>query len=248
MSSGLDVVEPQRVIAPTTAARWHRDRWFFSGMALAAAVTVFVGFAPTYYLKGAFGAPTLPTVLHVHGLLFTTWIVLFVVQTGLVATKRTHVHRRLGIAGAVLAALMPVAGLAAALDSLGRGFTPPGGPPPHVFFVVPFFDLIVFATLCGTGLYFRRRSDTHKRLMLLATIGLLTAAIARWPGVGGGIPVFFALTDLFVVACFVYDRATRGRVHPAFLWGGLLLVASQPLRLAIGGTGAWLAFAKWIAG
>jgi hypothetical protein len=72
-------------------------------MAIVAALTVFVGFAPTYFLKALFGAPSLSPLLHVHGLLFTSWIVLLAAQTALVAGRRTDVHRRLGLAGGVLA-------------------------------------------------------------------------------------------------------------------------------------------------
>ena len=83
--------------------------------------------------------------------------------------------------------------------------------------------------------------------MLLATIAVLTAAIARLPYVLPLGPLaFFGLTDLLVLAAMAYDRWTRGRVHPALLWGGLFLIASQPLRMAIGGTGTWLAFATWL--
>jgi drug/metabolite transporter superfamily protein YnfA len=69
----------------------------------------------------------------------------------------------------------------------------------------------------------------------------------RWPG------AFFALrppgirgTCLFVVACLIYDRAAHGRVHPAFLWGGLFVMLSLPLRAAIGHTDAWVTFAGWL--
>jgi hypothetical protein len=83
--------------------------------------------------------------------------------------------------------------------------------------------------------------------MLTSTISILTPAIARVPGVLAGGPLaFFALTDLFLVACLVYDRRTRGRVHPAFWWGGGLLLLSQVARLAISGTAAWLALATWL--
>jgi hypothetical protein len=103
----------------------------------------------------------------------------------------------------------------------------------------------MFASLVGAGLSLRRRRETHKRLMLLATIALLTPALARIPFVGIGRPAMLG-TMLFVVVCLVYDRAAHGRVHPAFLWGGLLLILSMPARLAIGRTGAWLSFARWL--
>lgn len=247
MRAGVEVLEGRSVVGPGGATAWQRDRRFFSGMAIAAAVTVFSGFAPTYFLKGLFGMPPLPPFLHVHGLLFTSWILLFLVQARLIAVKRTDLHRRIGAAGGLLAVGMVGVGLAAAIASARRGFTPPGGPPPLVFFAIPLGDLVVFSTLVGVGLYLRRRTETHKRLMLLATIGLLTPAIARLPYVAAwGPPAFFGLTDLFIVTCLLYDRITRGRVHPGFFWGGLFILVSQPLRLLIAGTEPWLAFAGWL--
>ena len=226
---------------------WRRDRLFFSGMAVAVALVVFAGFAPTYYLKGAFGGPQLPPLLHVHGLIFTSWVVLFIVQTRLIASRRTPLHRRLGVVGGLTAVAMLVVGTLAAIAAARRGFTPPGGPPPLTFLIIPLGDLVVFSGLVGTALYLRQRSQTHKRLMLLATIALLTPAIARLPGIAAaGPPAFWGLTDLFIVACFVYDRVTSGRIHPAFKWGGLFVLAMQPLRLIVGGTGPWLAFAQWL--
>jgi hypothetical protein len=235
------------MFAQHTLATPRADRRFFTAMAIVAAITVFAGFAPTYFLKGAFGAPALPLLVHVHGLLFTSWILLFVTQTSLVAVRRTDIHRRLGILGAVLASAMVVVGLMTAIAAARRGASPAGGPPALQFLVIPFGDILVFASLIGTGLYFRRQPQIHKRLLLLATISLLTAAIARLPHVLPAGPLaFFGLTDLFVVACLAYDLVVRGRIHPAFIWGGLLLVLSQPLRLLLAGTDAWLAFATWL--
>lgn len=249
MSTGLPTGASTRVSASPALLTWRRDRWFFTGMAAAAALTIFAGFAQTYYLKGIFGTPPLSVLLHVHGFLFTTWILLFVTQTSLVAARRTDIHRRLGVAGGLLAAAMVVVGMMAAIDAVHRGSQPTGLPPPLVFFVIPFGDILTFGGFVGIGLYLRRRTQTHKRLMLLATIALLTAAIARLPGVlGTGPLVFYALTDLFIVACWLYDRLAHGRIHPAFLWGGLLLIASQPFRLWFGGTETWLAFARWLTG
>jgi len=224
-----------------------RDRRFFMTMAIVIASIVFVGFAPTFYLRAFYRPEPLQSVFHIHGLVFTAWVVLFVVQTSLVSARRTDLHRRLGVLGGALALLMLVVGYQAAVTAARRGFATPGLPPPLVFFVVPIFDLLVFATLVGTGLYLRRKPAAHKRLMLLSTVAVLTAAIARLPYVLPlGPPAFFGLTDLLIIAAMVYDWRTRGRVHSALLWGGLFLIASQPLRLAISGTDTWLALATWL--
>jgi hypothetical protein len=109
------------------------------------------------------------------------------------------------------------------------------------------FDLVVFAALVGAALWFRRNPAMHKRLMLLAMLAVITAAIARLPGVlPYGPPAFFGLTDLFLLAGIAWDKWTRGRVHPAYIWGGLFLVLSQPLRLVVSGTDTWMRIATWL--
>src|SRR5262245_49648069 len=91
--------------------RWQTHRAFFTGLSLVMVLAVLVGFSRSYYLKGLYGTPALPALFHVHGLLFTTWMLFLVVQTGLVATRHTPVHRRLGVAGGVLALAMTVAAI-----------------------------------------------------------------------------------------------------------------------------------------
>jgi hypothetical protein len=209
---------------------------------------ILAGFARTYYLKAYFGDPALPGLLvHMHGIVMTSWVVLFVTQVSLVAARRTRVHQRLGVLGAVLAALVLLVGTLTAIAAAARGATP--GPPALQFLVIPLGDLLVFALLVGTALYFRRRLDLHKRLMLLAAVNLLTPAIARIPFhfiETGGPLVFFGLTDLCVLACVVFDSIRHRRLHPAFLWGTILIVASQPLRLMLAGTDIWMRFATWL--
>lgn len=223
-------------------------RRFYVGVAIAVLITVFLGFSRSYFLKGYFGTPELSLYVHIHGLVFTSWVLLFLAQTTLVATGRTDVHRKLGVGGAVLAALLLIVGTTTAvLRVKGGGSSPIPGVPPLSFLAVPLFDMVVFAILISAGLVLRNRPDTHKRLMTLATIALMSAPIARIPGVlRAGPPGFFGLTDLFIVAMLVYDLSTRRKVHPATIWGGLVIVASQPLRLMISGTPAWLAFAGWL--
>jgi len=193
--------------------------------------------------------PALSVLLHIHGVVFSAWILLFAAQTTLVSAHRTDLHRRLGVAGAVLAGLLLVMGTATAILRVRGGSAPIPGVSGLAFLAIPMFDMVVFAILAGSGLALRRRLETHKRLMTLATIGLLSAPLARIPWVfRAGPPGFFGLTDLFIVAMLVYDLATRRRVHPATVWGGLVLVSSQPLRLMISGTAAWTAFAAWATG
>ncbi len=227
------------------------DRVFYSTMAIAMALAVFVGFGPTYYTK-IFGSAPMVTItggpftpiFHIHGALFTAWVVLFIVQTALVASHRVAVHRKLGIAGAVLAAAMVVAGLAAGITSAARGSAPPGITPVQ-FLAIPIFDMVVFATFVTAALYLRRNKEAHKRLMVLAYISILSAAMARLPGVLPLGPLgFFGLSTVFLVAGIIYDFVSRRRVHPAYLWGGSLFVISVPLRLAISGTSAWKSFAE----
>jgi hypothetical protein len=232
--------------APVSSARWHQ-RLFFTGVPIAMVVAVFVGFAPTYYLKTAYGTPALTPLYHFHGLLFSLWMVLLVTQPALVAARRVNLHRRLGIVGGVLATGMTATALAVAVDLGRRGAAPPGVPPLS-FLAVPLATVIVFPALIGAALAWRRQPEVHKRLMLIGTLELVPAGIARWPGLAGGPLAYFGLTDLFLVAMLLFDLATRGRPHPATVWGGLFLIASQVLRLVISGTGPWLAFAGWLVG
>lgn len=227
----------------------RRERLFYTGMAVAFLFIVFAGFARTYYLRPYFGTPQLTPLLHLHGLIFTSWIVLLLAQTALVAAKRTHLHRRLGWAGAALAVLMLLVGTTTAVVRAKEGAAPPGAASPLAFLTIPLGDMLVFALLIGAGFYYRRRLDVHKRLMLLATIAILPAAVARLPFdfiQRVGPLAFFGLPDLFVLVVLLYDLLTRGRPHRATVWGGLLVIASHPLRLFVGNTQAWLSFATWL--
>src|SRR5260370_5568926 len=94
----------------------------FSGMAVLTLATVFVGFARSYYLAGVFKAPLPSVVIHIHGAVFSSWVLLLLAQTSLVAAGRVDLHRRLGLLGFGLACLLVIVGLLAATDSLARHF------------------------------------------------------------------------------------------------------------------------------
>lgn len=226
--------------------RLRRDSIFFPAMAVAMALVVFIGFAPTYYLRSQFNGPELSLLKMVHGAAFTGWIALLIGQTGLIARGHRDLHRKLGVVGALLASLMIALGLALALDALRRGFTPPGGPPPATFFIVPLGDIFGFAILVGLGIANRKRLDWHKRYMLMGTVFLLGAGVARFRldfVQQAALPMAFLAQDLFVAALAAYDLSTRRRIHPATLISAGVMIASQVGRMAIGGTAWWQAFA-----
>jgi hypothetical protein len=231
----------------------NAERIFYSGMAIAMVATIFIGFAPSYYLIGLVEpyAPVLPMtpLSHLHGLLFTGWTLLFLAQTSLVAGGRTDLHRKLGLAGFALLPAMIVVALLASLHGAVRHAGPPMIPPLN-FLAVPLFDIPVFAILIGAALWKRREAQTHKRLMIIAMIGMLAPAIGRLP-VPAMLPppvFFFGVPDLFLLALVGWDLATRGRLHSATIWGGALLIGSQVLRTAVMTTPAWVAFATWATG
>ena len=229
------------------------DRPLYLLAAIVIPLIVLAGFARTYYLKGFFATPPLPNlIVQVHGVVMTAWVVLFIVQVTLVARRRTKLHQQLGILGAVLAALVFIVGILTALYAAARVLNdpnlviPPSNPQPLQFLVVPLGDMVIFAILITAALYYRKRLDIHKRLMLLAAINLLVPAIARIPLsfiTNGGPLAFFGLADLVLIGFVAFDTIRHKRLHPAFLWGGLLIVLAQPIRILLAGTQAWASFA-----
>jgi uncharacterized membrane protein YozB (DUF420 family) len=258
-----DIDKTSRDTRPTV-----RDRGaFYFGMAVAMSVIVFVGFGPTFYLNGylaeAFGRPplnALPPLIIVHGLVFTAWMILLMIQTGLVAQGQVRWHRRLGVAGAAVAALVVVLGtatnLASARRDLGTGAFD-ANPFIQVGIFAGFGSLIVFAALTGSAIYWRRRAETHKRLILLATIALLPAATGRVAAIiGFAVPALgplpflgLLLTDLFIVALLMHDWRTVKRLHPATLYGGLAVLGMQALNSSpLPGHPALHQLLRWLSG
>jgi len=232
----------------TSIDKRRAERIFYMAMSVAILITVFAGFSRTFFLRPYFQTQPLLPVLIAHGIIFSSWIILFLTQTTLIAAKRTRIHMRLGILGGVLASLMIIIGVYTSLVR-AKGPSPIPDVNPLSFLTIPLGDMLLFGILVGAALYFRRRADTHKRLMLLSTIAILPAAVARLP-IGfietGGPFVFFGVSDLFILPMLVFDIVTRGRPHRATLIGGALIVISHPLRMVVGGTQAWLAFATWL--
>jgi hypothetical protein len=229
---------------------------FYTWVAVCTFLIIFAGFARTYYLKALFGTPALPLLLHLHGLIFTLWFVLFFIQTRLIARHRVDLHRRLGIFGAVLAPLAACVAIAVAFHAGRRSYLAnPASWTVHSVrpLALDLGSSLTFALLVAAALYFRRRGDIHKRLMVLASCGLLL------PGVGrlieriplhflhaGGLWGMVGFTEITPVVCILYDTIKHQRLHPGFAWGGLVLLSSLPVFMIIGSTHVWLNFTTWL--
>lgn len=230
------------------------DRWFYSGMALFLAALVFIGFAPTFYLRGYVALPDGVTVplsplKIVHAVIATAWMCLFVAQTLLVATARVAKHRRLGVIGVVLAAAFVTTGTAITIDALQRGVDPVGVDPRVWWLGNTLPPILIFAVLVGAAVAARRRIQAHKRLMLLATINLVLPAVGRIglfnlaPAVLTSFNV--STTVALVLVPIAYDLLTRRRVHPVLLVGGAATIVAPWLMFAVARTPAGLTFADY---
>jgi hypothetical protein len=241
-----------RVTARSTPAAPNRryEHYFFSIMAVLMFLTVFFGFARSYFLAGIFAAPLPSLILHFHGAAFTLWMILLVTQTSLVAAGRTDLHRRLGMAGFILASLMVVLGVMAGTDSMLRhaASTDAFGRDPRMFYIVPLSDMVLFATFIYAGFRARRDSAAHKRYIYIATAALTVAAIARLPFAfsSRNNPLDGWLSNLFLLALIVYDLFSLRKIHRVTLWAGALLIFVQQIRIPVGKTAAWHAFANWV--
>jgi hypothetical protein len=225
-------------------------RWFFVVMSAAMLAFVLVGFARTFFLRAYLGTAelpaglqTLPPYLYVHGVVLTSWFLLFLTQTVLVATNRTDLHRRLGVVGVVLAAGVVATGLITTIRSVSR--SPSNGTPlpeePIVFGTSVGF-LLAFSLLVVCGIYSRRRPETHKRLMFLATFSIVGPAVGRLPALKA-LPLLLLVLQLSpLIALVLYDAATEKRVHHATIIGGLLSILIQVLGGVLAITGSGRAF------
>jgi len=230
------------------------ERNFYTAMAIAMLLIVLVGFARTFFLGPMFpevqefAAPE--PIFYVHGVIFTAWMLLLISQALFIRGGKVQTHRKVGVYGGVLAVAMVVVGLYGALVAAVR----PGGfigvpIPPQQFLVVPFFDVAMFGVFVAWAIGRRNDPQSHKRLMLFATLNILEAAIARIPLaiIYENFPFSnFLASDLFVVAIITWDLVTLGRLHRITIIATVLTLVVQFGRFLVMETDAWVGFANWM--
>jgi hypothetical protein len=228
------------------------DRRLYGAAAVLFPLLVVLGFARTYYLRPFFEVPPIPAgIVHVHGIVMSVWVLLFVAQVWLISSRRVRVHQRLGYAGVALGALVIATGVPTALRAAkyGSPSTPPDVPG-LAFMAVPLTDLVMFAIFFGAAIYYRRQPAAHKRLMLLTALNFLPPAVARIPVAelqAFGPLWFFGVPTVLALLCVAVDTRRNG-LSRVLMIGSLMLIASYVLRLSIMGTDAWLRVAGWMTG
>lgn len=218
-------------------AKWDRD--FFLLTVALIWLGILMGFVPEIVAHVRMHKPAYPLIVHIHAAAFVGWLFLLTTQVTLIRTGRPDIHRKLGIFGAVLAAIMVVLGLAASEIVDRLQFATKHADPS--FLAIQLADLTNFGVMAGAAIIWRKTPSAHKRLILLATIFIANAGFSRWWGdaiakmVGSGLwqdwMVFF-LADLLLIALIgAYDLLTRRRLHPAFVAGASFGLAVQVIAV-----------------
>ena len=243
-------------VAPGRAGSGSPNFYFY--MALACVAVAFLGFAPTYWRSLASGTIKVNPIIHVHAAVAFSWVLFYAWQTWLASSGRVGRHQAVGLIGISFATAMTIFAILAAVAAMklaaSMGLRDQG----IAFATAPLSGIVFFAVVFALAIRAARQPETHKRLMLLATISLLNVAVARWfttflapPGPPGPPPVPATIAPAFVAyllvaVAAVHDWRTRGRPHRVYVLGGGALLGLKVLIWPASETGMWHSFAGWV--
>jgi hypothetical protein len=223
---------------------------FYPVIGFVLAALIVLGFARTFYLRPLFHLPPLKTLVLAHGLVFTAWLALFVTQARLIAKHRYGLHKKLGIAGAVLAVAVVSIGVITALAAAPDPRIRPLGLNGYQFLIFPLSGIVYFGVCVASAIALRKRAGLHKRLMLLGMIAVLGPGVARLIRLAELGDSFLwiqtGVTFAFVAWALLHDWYRNRVLHPVFAIGGAILVVSWPLRAFAAGSDTWVSIARWL--
>ena len=209
------------------------DDVFFTAMSLLMLLIVLVGFAPSYFLQGVVFAHLPSLLVHLHGAVFSSWIVLFVIQSSLISSGNVRLHRKLGVLGGVIAGLMVVLGVLASFGTLRRAAVLPPFFTPASFLIDNIIGIIIFGIFVAVAIWKRNNAGVHKRIMLTANVMLMPPALGRIPLMETH-PALIGVIPLgMIVALLVFDLFTWRRPLAATVIGGLIFIVANPIMAAV---------------
>jgi hypothetical protein len=216
------------------------DRFFYLGMSLLVAAVVAFGFGHTIGANLLHPDTPRPLILHLHAVVFSIWVVLFITQSALVRVSKVALHRRMGVVAAMLGGILPVLGVTTALamhhwhDQLNASG--------HASLSLPFNDMLTFSVAFGLAIRWRRRPEFHRRLMLIATCCLTSAAFARFPESMVPDNAFYACVDMLLLLGVLRDLVVNRHVHAVYRYGLPCMIVSQGIAqyLLLAAPAVWL--------
>lgn len=214
-------------------------------MSLLVVVPIAYGFSFTVAKNLIHPAVPRPRMLYLHAVVFTGWLVFFVVQTALVATRRVKWHRRAGWFGAALGLAIVTVGVSTAV-TMGRFDTAAlHATDAEATLIIPLFDMLCFSCAFAFGIVWRRSPEWHRRLMLIATCALTAAGFGRFPGWLLPSVFFYGGVDALILLGVARDLIVDRRVHPVYRAALPALIAGQAIvtYTAFHGSAWWVRIA-----
>jgi hypothetical protein len=216
---------------------------FFVGFTIIFTVLVLAGFGRSFFIAVATATFSRPPIVHIHAALFFGWTALLLLQPVLAATRRLRMHRKIGSLSAWLILPMLITGSVVAARDTINDFNAGEGDERLAFFYGELADLAMFGLLTGAAMLLRNKPETHKRWVILGSLGLLGAAVGRLPEISSfGFYIFSGL----IASVAVYDVASRRSVHWATIVGAAVLLVLNLTQTAIGNSSAWLHAAHYL--
>lgn len=228
----------QAVLPRTTKRPGLLDKYFYFGMSLLIAAIVVYGFSQTINQDLFQSKPPAPWILWVHGIVFSGWVVFFIFQSALVRTRNVKVHRRTGWFGVGLASVMTVLGLSTAVVMDRFNFLNFHDPGAKTFFAIQLQDIVAFTVAFWLAVYWRKKPEYHRRLILLATCVLMSAPIARFPHVG--IVRAYYGVDMLILLGIIRNLIMNRKVHVVYRYALPALMVWQIILVE-----TWLRHPAW---
>lgn len=216
---------------------------YYAATSVLVALIVAIGFGPAY-IGALISDAVTPLILHFHAVVFVGWLVLFTTQALLPAFGRVDLHRKLGKFGIGYAVFLVIVGVATTVNRVAFHFTSGEEEFARAFLIAPLSDMVIFPIFFAAAIAYRHKPEIHKRLMLVATVMLTIAAVARMTFLPPSYLIFVGiwLAPLYLAMAYDYYRARL--VHPAYVIG-LVTLALVPLRDVVATTDGWQSFATW---
>ena len=210
-------------------------------------VIAFIGFWPTYFGPALKGRVHVPPLIHLHAVIYVTWLALFATQVTLAATNRVKLHMQLGRWIMAYGVVVVIAGLMATAQGFGTRLATEDVFRAQRWLFGVLKDLVFFVPFLVAGWIYRRKPEIHKRLMIVATTILVLPAVSRMSFLGTPVPIwkFMLVWPIPVYLLMIHDFYRKRLIHPVYLIGVAAMLTMR-LILPFGSSHAWQSIAAVI--